>query len=159
MRKIDYSGFTQHGIHPSTHIPIFTQMRNRHRQQNTPKQRIPKPIHIPFERYRVSESELIPGQRYTFYRNPELTRGYNAVFRACLNRLYVYDVIDSGVSPTPTTQTAKHIHFDCIDYEPHPRTRLAMPFDWLIQITNLITILQNKSPFPDDVLRIIDSYV
>ena len=133
--------------------------RSKLKPKKQPKQRVPKAIHIPFDRYRVSESELIPGQRYTFYRNPELTRGYNAVFRACLNRLYVYDMIETGVSPAPTTQTSKHIHFDCIDYEPHPRTKLSMPFEWIIQITNLITILQNKSPLPDDVLRIIDSFL
>jgi len=123
-------------------------------RRNPTKPRIPKPIHIRLEPYCVSESELIPGQRYTFYRNPELTRGYNAVFRACLNKVYVYENIACGAS-----HTAKHILFDCIDYEPHPRTKLTMPFDWLIQITNLITILQDKSPLPDDVLRIIDSFL
>ena len=159
MRKIDYSVFTQpHFICLS--IQMHNRQRRSYRRNHSQKPQIPKPIRQPIiglEPYRVSQSELVPGQRYTFCRNPEITDGDKLVLRARFLQLYNYEHIQFGYSTT--TYISKSIMVDSVNYETDQRTRLTWPFDWIHQIINLETILQNKCPLPDEVLRIIDSYV
>lgn len=105
------------------------------------------------ENYIVAQHELKPGERYTFYRKNPYTRCKTAIFRASLVQLYQYEMNHCDDEPMNS------INVNCIHYMENAHTTISIPFDWLFQIINLITILQNKSPFPDEILRIIDSYL
>jgi hypothetical protein len=92
------------------------------------------------------ENTLINGNRYTFYKK-NLDIAKISIFRANLIKVYTYNTNE------------KSIYLNCIDTEKSKNTKFMFPLYLLIKVTNLESILNNKSNMPRDILRIIDSYL
>jgi hypothetical protein len=93
------------------------------------------------------EQNLKVGQRYTFYEKrpsePDSSiRSYRGTFLEVRN-----------------VDHREYIYVKC-DYKIHNRLAISIaPLHFIQKIETLEDILQNKSNVPDDILRIIDSFV
>jgi len=95
----------------------------------------------------VLEEHLRVGQRYTFYEKrpsepDSATRSYRGTFLEIR-----------------TVDSREYMYVRC-DYKIHNRLAISIaPLHFIKKIETLEDVLQNKSNVPDDVLRIIDSFV
>jgi len=86
--------------------------------------------------------ELLRGNRYTFYKTN--TDGYpDSVFRARFIQIY----------------NNQSVWVDCVEGEKMATAKFCFPLEQLLKATTLESILNNQSNIPQDVLRVIDSYL
>jgi hypothetical protein len=92
------------------------------------------------------ENNLITGDRYTFCKK-NLDISCNSIFRANFIQIYTHK------------NGEKSVYVTSIDTEFSKKTKFMFPLSLLLEVNNLERILKNKSNIPNEILRVIDSYL